>query len=303
MNFLQASRPSATTSSVGACLPSFLTRSQVDSVDSASTIMIATSSPPGFVTTRPATTMSKTERSMSEKFGKATHWPSMSETRTPPIGPENGRPEICVEALAALMASTSYWWSGFSENTEMTTWTSLRRPFLKVGRSGRSIRRQVRMASVEGRPSRRKKLPGILPMAYMRSSTSTVSGKKSNWSLGCLPADVVDNSIVSSSRYAVTAPPACLARRPVSKRTVRVPKEPLSMTASANVMSGPSMWALAFFFSSAAHIVVVCVVSSGVPRPVRGRAHLRRKAASAERGDRLSSRVHRRRPSRLISAR
>ncbi len=102
-------------------------------------------------------------------------------------------------------------------------------------------------------------------MAYMRSSTSTVSGKKSNWSFGCLPADVVDNSIVSSSRYAVTAPPACLARRPVSKRTVRVPKEPLSMTASANVMSGPSMWALAFFFSSAAHIVVVCVVSSGAP--------------------------------------
>ena len=29
----------------------------------------------------------------------------------------------------------------------MTTWTSLRRPLLKVGRSGRSIRRQVRMAS------------------------------------------------------------------------------------------------------------------------------------------------------------
>ena len=41
---------------------------------SASTIMIATSSAPSlFVTTRPATTMSKTERSMSEKFGKATH--------------------------------------------------------------------------------------------------------------------------------------------------------------------------------------------------------------------------------------
>jgi len=61
-------------------------------VDSASTIMIATSSP----TIRPATTMSKVERSASEKLGKATHWPSMQDTRTPPIGPLNGRPEIWV---------------------------------------------------------------------------------------------------------------------------------------------------------------------------------------------------------------
>ena len=82
----------------------------------------------------------------------------------------------------------------------MTTWTSLRRPFTKVGRSGRSISRQVRMASVEGRPSRRKNEPGMRPAAYIRSSTSIVSGKKSNWSFGCLPAAVVDSSIVSPSR-------------------------------------------------------------------------------------------------------
>jgi hypothetical protein len=74
------------------------------------------------------------------------------------------------------------------------------RPLVKVGRSGRSIRRQVRIASVDGRPSRRKNEPGILPAAYMRSSTSTVRGKKSNPSRGLLPAVVVDNSIVSSSR-------------------------------------------------------------------------------------------------------
>ena len=74
MNFLLASRPSATISSVGAPTPWLVTRSQVELVASASTIMIATScSPSLFVTTRPATTMSKTERSMSEKFGKATH--------------------------------------------------------------------------------------------------------------------------------------------------------------------------------------------------------------------------------------
>jgi hypothetical protein len=39
--------------------------------------------------------------------------------------------------------------------------------------------RQVRMARSVGRPSRRKKLPGMRPAAYMRSSTSTVKGKKS----------------------------------------------------------------------------------------------------------------------------
>ena len=39
--------------------------------------------------------------------GKPTHWPSMSATRVPPTGPLNGRPEICVDADAALIASTS----------------------------------------------------------------------------------------------------------------------------------------------------------------------------------------------------
>ena len=35
------------------------------------------------------------------------------------------------------------------------------------------------MAVSDGRPSRRKNAPGILPAAYIRSSTSIVSGKKS----------------------------------------------------------------------------------------------------------------------------
>src|ERR687893_1677854 len=113
----------------------------------------------------------------------------------------------------------------------MTTWTSLRRPSTNVGRSGRSISRHVRIASVDGRPSRRKKEPGIRPAAYIRSSTSTVRGKKSNWSLGCLDTVVADSSIVSSSRYAMTDPAAWRANRPVSKRTVRVPKVPLSRIA------------------------------------------------------------------------
>ena len=81
-----------------------------------------------------------------------------------------------------------------------TTWISLRRPLTNEGRSGRSMRRQVRIASSDGRPSRRKNEPGMRPAAYIRSSTSTVSGKKSSWSLGRFEAVVADSSIVSSSR-------------------------------------------------------------------------------------------------------
>ena len=117
--------------------------------------------------------------------------------------------------------------------TVTTTWTSLRRPFLKVGRSGRSINRQVRIASSVGRPSRRKNDPGMRPTEYMRSSTSTVSGKKSNWSFGFFDAVVALSSNVPPSRETVTDPAACRASRPVSKVTVRVPCAPLSMTASA----------------------------------------------------------------------
>ncbi len=196
MKGFEASRPAATTSSVGASAPP-LTSSMVFSVASASTIMIATSPSSR---TRPATTMSKTASSSSVWVGKATHWPLMSATRVAPIGPEKGRPASCVEQEAALIATTSYKWSGLSAMIVSTTWISLRRPFLKEGRSGRSIRRHVRIASSDGRPSRRKKEPGILPAEYMRSSTSTVRGKKSSWSLGFLDAVVAERTIVSSSR-------------------------------------------------------------------------------------------------------
>ena len=45
----------------------------------------------------------------------------------------------------------------------MTTWTSLRRPFLKVGRSGRSMRRQVRIASSPGPALAPEERAGDLP--------------------------------------------------------------------------------------------------------------------------------------------
>ena len=51
-----------------------------------------------------------------------------------------------------------------------------------------------------------------------------------------LLAVVADNSMLSP-KYATAEPAACRASRPVSKRMLRVPKEPLSMTASAVVIS------------------------------------------------------------------
>ena len=76
-------------------------------------------------------------------------------------------------AEAALMARMSSGFSVSAESENIMTCTSFRIPCWNRGRSGRSVRRAVRMASVDGRPSRRKKEPGILPPAYRRSSYST----------------------------------------------------------------------------------------------------------------------------------
>ena len=67
--------------------------------------------------------------------------------------------------------------------TVTTTWTSLRRPLTNVGRSGRSIRRRSGSRPRRAGP-RDGERAGIRPAAYIRSSTSTVSGKKSNCSFG-----------------------------------------------------------------------------------------------------------------------
>ena len=159
--------------------------------------MIATSP---FASTRPATTIEKTEAASCSTVGKPTHWSPSRATRTPPMGPWNGSPAIWVDMDAALIATTSYSTLGFSASTVTTTCTSLRRPFTKAGRSGRSISRQARMAFSLGRPSRRKNEPGIRPTAYIFSSTSTVSGKKSMASRGVFCAVVADSSMVSPSR-------------------------------------------------------------------------------------------------------
>ena len=51
--------------------------------------------------------MSKVASSSCGWVGKPTHWPLISATRTPPIGPEKGRPDSCVDSEAALIATTS----------------------------------------------------------------------------------------------------------------------------------------------------------------------------------------------------
>src|SRR5665213_2129292 len=73
--------------------------------------------------------------------------------------------------------------------------------------------RAVRVPFSPARPSRLKNEPGILPAACIRSSTSTVRGRKS--ASRRFPAVAVARTMVSPWRT-TTAPPACLAIRPVS---------------------------------------------------------------------------------------
>ena len=63
------------------------------------------------------------------------------------------------------MASTSGSFSSSAEITRLMTWISLRKPFGKRGRTGRSMSRQVSVSFSSGRPSRLKKPPGIFPPA------------------------------------------------------------------------------------------------------------------------------------------
>src|SRR5579862_2098545 len=75
------------------------------------------------------------------------------------------------------------------------------------------------MAESLGRPSRRKNEPGIFPAAYIRSSMSTVRGKKSIPSLTPLAALAVTSTTVSPMRP-TTAPWDWGASFPVSRDSV-----------------------------------------------------------------------------------
>ena len=85
--------------------------------------------------------------------------------RTAPIGPWKGRPDSISAAEAALIATMSCGLDMSAPSTVPMIWVSLRYPSANDGRSGRSINRQVRMASSDGRPSRRNTEPGMMPAA------------------------------------------------------------------------------------------------------------------------------------------
>ena len=185
--------------------------------------MIATSP---LSSSRPATTSSNVPVSPSSNVAWGTHVPSWEyATRTAPIGPSNGMPLIMSAADDALIANTSCGLTWSAPITVTTIWVSLRKPSGNAGRNGRSIRRQVKMACWLGRPSRRKNEPGIFPAAYARSSTSTVSGKKSMPSRTPFAALAVTSTVVFPI-VATTAPCDCSASFPVSNR--RVLSEPLT---------------------------------------------------------------------------
>jgi hypothetical protein len=115
------------------------------------------------------------------------------------------------------------------------TWTSFVKPFGQSGRMGRSIMRAVRIAFSVGRPSRLKKPPGIFPAAYIRSSTSTVRGKKSAPSRASVRPWAVASTMVSPPRTS-TAPSACLASFPVSKVISSRPTSTATRALSETVM-------------------------------------------------------------------
>ena len=128
---------------------------------------------------RPATVISNTPSAISWWVGKATHSPLMRARRAAPMGPWRGMGLTVRAAEAPIRARTSKGFSPSMERGIATTWVSQRKLSEKDGRSARSISLQPRIAPSLGLPSRRKKDPGMRPAAYMRSSKSTVSGKKS----------------------------------------------------------------------------------------------------------------------------
>ena len=119
---------------------------------------------------------------------------------------------------APLIESISNGFSRSADNGVVIIWTSLRKPFGKSGLNGLSVRRHISMASVLGRPSLLKKLPGILPRAYILSSKSIVKGKKS--SHGLAADSVAVTSMMESPYLNVADPFAFFANFPVSTDNV-----------------------------------------------------------------------------------
>src|SRR5206468_12469233 len=99
------------------------------------------------------------------KVGLRIHAPSTRPTRTAAIGPFQGTLDISSAADAAVTPRTSASFSWSADRTYTYTWISFLNPSGKSGRIERSITRAERISSSEGRPSRFRKPPGILPAA------------------------------------------------------------------------------------------------------------------------------------------
>ena len=145
----------------------------------------------------PATTRSSLLLSICSYVGFTTNSPSMYPIRVALMGPWKGISEMLSAADAPIIDGISRGFSRSVERGVTIIWTSFRYPLGKRGLRDRSVNLSARMASVDGRPSLRKKLPGILPLAYSRSSKSIVRGRKSAPSLG--PAMTAVTSAMESA--------------------------------------------------------------------------------------------------------
>ena len=209
---------------------------------------------------RPATMSSNVDSALSSNVGCVIHSEPWRDRRTAPIGPSNGMPDTISAADAPLIDAMSCGCTRSAPMIVAITCTSLRKPSGNDGRSGRSVSRQVSTAGSLGRPSRRNTAPGILPAAYIRSSTSTVSGKKSMPSRG-LVVTTVDSNVVLPT-WTSTAPLACGARRPVS----RVMVKPVALIGPETRMGASAMERTPFLLARRRFPVVAvrsCIASGG----------------------------------------
>ena len=113
----------------------------------------------------PATTRSSLDCFTWSMVGFSTYCPSIMPTRAAPTGPMNGMPDSVRAAEQPIRATMSGSLSMSWDRTVAITWTSLRNPSGNSGRIGRSIRRLFSTSASDGRPSRLKNPPGILPAA------------------------------------------------------------------------------------------------------------------------------------------
>ena len=203
----------------------------------------------------PQTIRSSDDSCMSVMSGLTTSSPPKRPTRTAPTGPRKGREETISAAEAPLIARMSWACSPSTESVVPMICTSFLKPFGQSGRIGRSTMRAFSVAFSEALPSRLKKPPGILPAAYIFSSMSTVSGKKSMPSRWSVRPTAVARTRVSPLRTA-TAPSAWRASLPELKVISSPPISTETVTSSSSSVVIVLMCSLSCCIDHAQHVVV-----------------------------------------------